>query len=241
MYFNYVDTRVNYEFNKNKKGEVLLLLHGWGGSVNSFDAIKQIKKTYKTLIVDFPPFGKSDEPKDWNIFSYANMVISLCEHLNIKKCHVLGHSFGGRVGILISVLQKELVDKLILVDSAGMKPRRKPSYYLKTLEYKLRKVFGISTMRMGSSDYKDLTLNMKKVFSRVVSTYLEEYASMVSQKTLIVFGEKDKETPIYMAKRLNKLIKNSKLIVFKGCAHFCYLEKPYEFCKLVNSFLKEGE
>jgi len=240
MYFYYAGTKVHYNFSKKKKGEALVLLHGWGGSISSFDAIKKLKDHYMVLIVDFPPFGKSEEGQEWNVFSYANMLISLCEHLKIEKCHILGHSFGGRVGILVSVIQKSLVKKIILVDSAGMKPRRKPFYYFKNLEYKIRKFFRFDTSQFGSSDYKALSPNMKKVFSRIVSTHLEEYASMITQETLLVFGEKDKETPLYMGKRLNKLIKNSKLIVFKGCSHFCYLERPYEFCKLVIEFL-EGE
>lgn len=241
MYFYYAGTRVHYKYSKKKKGEVLLLLHGWGQDGNSFNALKALKRDFRALTVDFPPFGKSEEGQNWNVFSYANMVISLCEHLKIEKCHILGHSFGGRVGILLSVLQKNLVNRLVLVDSAGMKPKRKFSYYLKSFEYKIRRVFGFDTSHLGSSDYKKLSPNMKKTFSRIVSTYLEEYASMIEQKTLIVFGEKDKETPLYMGKRLNKLIKNSRLVVFKGCSHFSYLEKPYEFCKLVKAFLEEKE
>jgi len=239
MFYKYNHTKIHYRYNSKKKGEILVFLHGWQGDINSFKTLEALRKRYNVLELSFPPFGKSGEPINWNIFSYANMVISLCEHLNIKKAHFLGHSFGGRVAILISVIQKELVDKLVLVDSAGMKPRRKLSYYFNNIRYRVRKTVGFSTEKFGSSDYRLLSLNMKRVFTSIVSTHLEEYAAVIKSKTLIVYGKDDKETPLYMAKRLNKLIPNSKLIVFEDCSHFCYLEKPYEFCKLVRSFFEE--
>lgn len=238
MFFNYSGTKVHYKCSGKREGKVLVLLHGWGCDIDAFKVVGSLKKDYKVVELSFPPFGKSDEPEGWNIFSYANMVISLCEHLNIEKACFLGHSFGGRVAILISVIQPQLVEKLVLVDSAGMKPRRKISYYIKTATYKVKKKLGLKIENLGSKDYVVLSPNMKRVFTSIVSTHLEEYASMIKQKTLIIFGEADKETPLYMARRLNKLIKNSTLVVMKNCGHFCYLEKPYEFNKLVTEFLR---
>ncbi len=238
MFYCYDNTKIYYRFKKKKNAQTLVLLHGWGANGKSFSMLSYLKRDYQTLEIDFPPFGKSEEAQGWNVFSYANMVISLCQHLKIDKCHILGHSFGGRVAILISAFQKELVDKVVLVDSAGMKPKRKHSYYFKKMEFWLRKRFGLDTSLMGSSDYRSLSPNMKKTFSRIVSTHLEEYASLMKQKTLIIFGKNDKETPVYMAKRLNKLIKNSHLIIIEGCGHFCFQEKPHKFCLKVGQFLR---
>ena len=238
MLFNYVGTKVHYRLSRKKEGEVLVLLHGWGASMQSFSCLQELKKEYRFLEIDFPPFGKSEEPSAWNVFSYANMVISLCRHLGIQKCHILGHSFGGRVAILVSVIQTELVDKVILVDSAGMKPRRKLGYYFRLAEYKLKKKLGMEVSKCGSPDYRNLSLNMKRVFLSIVSTHLEEYAKLMKQKTLIVFGENDTETPLYMARRLNRLIANSTLVVFDNCSHFCFQEKPHEFCKTTLQFLR---
>lgn len=229
---------MHFKFSKKRGKRVLLLLHGWGGCINSFRPLEKLKEEFSVLEIDFPPFGKSEEGQDWNVFSYANMLISLCEHLKIEKCHILGHSFGGRIAILIGAIKKGMVEKIVLVGCAGMKPRRKLSYYLKVANYKLQKAFKKDLSKFGSSDYRSLSPNMKKTFSRIVNTHLEEYAKMLSQEVLIVFGDKDKETPLYMGKRLNGLIKNSRLVVMKDCSHFCYAEKPYEFCKLALDFLR---
>lgn len=240
MVFDYVGTKVFYKINRKKDKPFLVFLHGWQGSLTNFQNLTRLKSRYSTLQIDFPPFGKSKEPKDWNVFSYANMVISLCEHLKIKNAYFLGHSFGGRICILVGIIKPELASRLILVDSAGVKPKRKIGYYLKKTKFTMLKLLGCDTSMIGSKDYIVLNSNMKKTFSSIVSTTLEEYACKLEQKTLIVFGERDRETPIYMAKKLQKCIKNSTLYIMKNCGHFCFLEKPFEFCEVVLDFL-EGE
>ena len=238
MYFDYVGTKVYYKFSKRQENPVLLLLHGWGGNVHSFDMLGDLKKEFRVLEVDFPPFGKSEEGQDWSVFLYANMLISLCEKLNIEKCHILGHSFGGRIAILLGAIKKDLAQKIVLVGCAGMKPRRSLGYHIKVAIYKTKKRLGRDISNYGSKDFLSLSPNMKKTFLKIVNTHLEEYAKMLNGQVLIVYGDKDKETPLYMGKRLNKLIKNSSLVVMRDCSHFCYNEKPFEFCKLVEKFLK---
>ena len=92
---------------------------------------------------------------------------------------------------------------------------------------------------MGSSDYQQLSPDMKKTFVSIVNTYLDEYARKMSVKTLIIWGEKDNDTPLYMAKKLNRYIKNSQLKVIKDAGHFCFLDCPLEFYKLTSKFWEE--
>lgn len=89
---------------------------------------------------------------------------------------------------------------------------------------------------MGSSDYLALPENMRKTFVSIINTYLEDYAKIMSVKTLIIWGEKDDDTPLYMAKRLNRLIKNSRLEIIQQAGHFSFIDRPLEFYKLVNVF-----
>ena len=121
-----------------------------------------------------------------------------------------------------------------------MRPKRGLAYYVKVLKYKSRKKLGLSTKNFGSQDYQNLDADMKKVFNSVVNSFLEENAKLIEAKTLVIFGKNDTETPIYMAKRLNKLITNSKLVLMENCGHFCFLERRILFCKHLNEFLKEG-
>ena len=234
--YNYNGVKIYYEFIDG--GDIVnVFLHGWGRESSDFNELRHLGGY---LLIDLPPFGKSENIRNWSIFTYANMVICLCRHLNIKKYNLIGHSFGGRISIIISAMEKDKVNKLVLIDSAGMKPKRNLNYKLKLIKIKIRKKLGLSIDKYASRDYKNLSPEMKKVFSSIVNTHLEESARLIDCKTLIVFGEKDKETPVYMAKKLNKLIKNSSLVILKNSAHFCFLERKILFEEILNNFIKEA-
>ena len=191
-------------------------------------------------LVDFEGFGKSKEPKQAKtVADYANDVINLICEKDMKDLIIIGHSFGGRVAIEIASRYPNLVKKLVLVDSAGLKPHRKPSYFIKIWLYKIKKTLNLDISKCGSSDYKVLSPIMQKTFYNVVNYYQDSLLKAINAKTLIIFGKNDRETPIYMAKKLNKNIKNSKLILFDNCGHFPFLEDTYNFIRVVENFIDE--
>ena len=237
MIYQYNDVKIEYKFNNFVSSTPILLLHGWGCDAKIFaDLIRKFpEKSF--LTVDLPPFGKSgNNISDWSIFTYVNMLISLFEHLNISKCDVLGHSFGGRLAILLSSVQSSYVHSCILVDSAGLRPKRKFDYYLKILRYKYLKKHKKDIDNLGSKDYLALSPRLRKLFNKIVNTNLDDYCKNINIKTLIVWGEKDKDTQFYMAKRLNKLIKKSELKVIKNAGHYSFIEHPFEFYSLIKDF-----
>lgn len=237
MVYVYNGKKIYYKFYHHVSQKPILLLHGWGCDGRIFENFIAKFPDKSFLVIDFPPFGKSDRTiKKWNIYTYVGMLMSLCDYLNIETCDVVGHSFGGRIAIILSAVKRSLVHSCILVDSAGMKPRRSVKYHIKVLHYKFNKRFGKSILNMGSKDYLQLSPDMKYTFKSIVNTYLEDYCLRMSVKTLIVFGENDKETPLYMAKRLNKKIKNSKLVTISDAGHFCFLDRPLQFYRIVNDF-----
>lgn len=79
---------------------------------------------------------------------------------------------------------------------------------------------------------------MKKTFVNIISEDLSPLLKSITCPTLIIFGKDDKETPLYMAKKINKKIKDSALVVFENCGHFAYLEDYYRFVTIAKSFLK---
>ena len=240
MVFTYNGIKVHYSQYGDKSEKPCLLLHGWGASSEVFAGLMQHFPNKNFITIDFPPFGKSEnEPIDWNIFTYVSMVMSLCEHLHIATCDVLGHSFGGRVAILLAALKKQLVANLILVDSAGIHPKRSIKYYYKVYKYKIYRHFGKAISNAGSSDYQKLSPQMKKVFVSIVNQDLEEYCLRIHANTLIVFGKNDKDTPIYMAKSFKKLIRNSKLEILDDAGHYSFLDSPLSFYRLLGQFWEE--
>ena len=221
-------------------GQNLLLLHGWGGSIDSFCPVfDSMKKHFRVTAVDFWGFGKSQMPPEGvDTYWYARQTKEFLDKMGIKKTFVISHSFGGRVALVLADWHKGLFDKIVLCSSAGIRPRFSLKKYIAIKKYKIAKRFAKEEKlkKYGSDDYKNLDCKMQKTFVRVVNDFLECHAKNTVAQTLLVWGKEDKQTPLYMANKLNRLVKNSGLVVIEDAGHFCYIDNFYLFDKVVKSF-----
>ena len=224
--------------------DFIVFLHGWGADKKSFLWLKEYFSEYSLIFLDFPGFGESEDPKrPYYVSDYVCELKNLLDKFEIDSLVIVGHSFGGRVAIKFSFLYQFDYSsfRLCLVDSAGILPKRTLKYYFRVYGYKLYKRFFPKSKKLnnfGSSDYRKLSFVMKKTFIRVVNEDLSNYAKFIKAKTLIVWGNEDNETKMFMAKKLKKLIKNSELKIIDGAGHFSFLDKPVEFTIILDTFLK---
>lgn len=151
---------------------------------------------------------------------------------------LVGHSFGGRVAIYIAG-ETTWASAIVLIDSAGVIPRRGIGYYYKVYKYKLLKKLGLPNSNYGSEDYQKLSGIMKETFVRVVNQDLTPMLKNVVVPTLIVWGENDKDTPLYMANIIHKNITNSRLNILEGAGHYSYLDNYNQFIGIMKNFLNE--
>ena len=137
MTYNYKEREIFIE--ATGAGEPVFLLHGWGCTHTIFAALQEIlSKKYRVYNFDFPGFGASQEPTDvWGVEEYTRMVELFAKENNILRPALVGHSFGGRVSILFS--SRNEVSRLVLVDAAGIKPKRPLKYYYKVYTFKALK------------------------------------------------------------------------------------------------------
>ena len=235
------------KFGSSKK--FVVFLHGWGADLNSFLWLKDfLVDDYSVLLLDFCGFGKTPEPeKPYSVSDYVFDLKKLLDKFEIEKIVFIAHSFGGRVAIKFLFYYQFCYNKvsLCLVDSAGILPRRTILYRLRVSRFKKLKrkaeknsILNGKLSKFGSKDYKILSPVMKKTFVRVVNEDLSKFAKFLKCKTFIVWGENDTETKPYMARKLKRLIKGSKLIFIKNAGHFCFLEKKDEFVIILDTFLK---
>lgn len=197
----------------------------------------------RVIAIDMRGFGKSEGLKTpFSLDDYRADICDFLTRIGVEKYSVLGHSFGGRVAVKLALDDKR-VENLILVGAAGVKPRRKPSYYFKVYKYKFLKRFkkNVDESKYGSSDYKKLPPVMKRSFVKIVNEHLNGVLSKISNRTLIIYGSEDRETPPYFAKTFRKKIKNSRLYFVKGGGHFCFLERSGEVNAVLNEFLFGGD
>lgn len=190
--------------------------------------------------IDLKGFGDNvPMEKPYNLDDYVHDVKQYIKDNGLNSPHVIGHSFGCR--IIIKALSKDpdLFDKVVLTGAAGLKPKNTLKKRVKRLAFKFLKLFikKEKLKKFYSSDYRQLDDTMKQSFKLIVNEHLDDKVHLIKNKTLLIFGACDTQTPLYMAKRLNKKIKNSKLVVLQRAGHFCFLDKPMKFNMEVREFL----
>ncbi len=250
------DTRLeglNLHYTDSEKGEkTVVMMHGWGCNHTTLASIERVALScgYRVINVDFPGFGDSQEPNDvWGVEEYTRQIEALTKELGIKTPIMLGHSFGGRVGILYA--SRNQVEKLILVDAAGIKPKRSLKYYWKVYSFKAIKrlmylFLGKETAekhldarraKAGSSDYANASPMMRRILSKVVNEDLTDKLQHIKAPTLLIWGENDSATPLSDAKKMERLIPDAGLVSFPGCGHYSFLDNPMQFAAVLRSFL----
>lgn len=245
MYIKYEGIKVFYE--QHGKGKPIIFLHGWGSNSRVFLGLIKSIKNHQVTLIDFPGFGRSDEPSSvWNVDNYSKMLKYIIDDLKIENPIIVGHSFGCRVAAIYA--SKYQVDKLILMGAAGLiDNNKKVSFKVRT--YKVLKriltVFNNERLirklqrKFGSSDYVNSSEVMKKILSNTVNEDLTSYYETLENKTLLLWGYKDKQTPMYMGKRLFDLIQDSQLFIFTHAGHYVFIDEEDKVIDAIKTFIGE--
>ena len=233
---------VNYiDFGNNKK-DAIVLLHGWGQNIEMMKMIGEpFEKDFRIIIIDFPGFGLSEEPKEeMFVIDYVNLVHELLEKLKIKKPILIGHSFGGRVSVKYASIYD--VNKVILL-SPALRGHDKKGVKTKVLK-SLKKVPGLNKLEgwaknhIGSRDYKAASPIMKKVLVNTVNEDLSNDAKKIKVPVILIYGTLDSEVPMEDIKEYERLIEDCGLIIYDGCTHYAYLERLNQTISIINNFIK---
>lgn len=246
---------INYIIEGN--GKDIIVLHGWGANINTVIPIVNILRgKFRVHALDLPGFGESQEPNEpIDSFQYAEIVKGYMDIMKIEKTTLIGHSFGGKLSIILGKKYPNMVEKIILINSAGLIPKRGLRYYIrvygfKTLKYiyktfffwikneeKMEKFY----KRFGSTDYRDSSGVMRSILVKVVNENLEPLLQEIKIPTLLIWGDKDTSTPLYMGKIMESKIKDSGLVVLEGSGHYSYLDEMDKFAIIIKNFLQYNE
>lgn len=235
-------------------GPPVLLLHGWGVSSALFEpTMTGLKHAFTLIAPDFPGFGATPPPPTpWSTNDYATWAVAVLDSLNIGQACVIGHSHGGRVAIKLASQWPERVAKLVLVDSAGIRPKRTMKYWIQVRTFKslrwlsrtpivpppLRNWASTRVAQRGSPDYQQAAGTVRASLVRVVNEDLRDLLPRIQAPTLLVWGENDEDTPLADGQLMEKLIPDAGLVVLKGAGHYAYLEQSAYFCRVVETFFR---
>ncbi|HEX3050121.1 MAG TPA: alpha/beta hydrolase [Aggregatilineaceae bacterium] len=238
------------------EGIPVIALHGWQGSIKSFWPVAErlAPLGYEVHVLDLPGFGQSELPPGvWSVGDYTRFVIAYLDQAGLDRVALLGHSFGGRIGLVLAADYADRVSKMVLADSAGIKA---------ALPLKNRIILGLwralnGTLeiihanglrdrlrarfyrRFASEDYQNAG-PLRDTFRQVIQENLAPYAQRIKAPTVLIWGDQDADTPLWQGRKLEQLIPDAGLVVFKGAGHFAYLDRLNDYIRVVDHFLKNG-
>ena len=239
------------------KGFPLVLVHGFLGSSTMWrPQIDFFKEKFRVITPDLPGFGKSNKAKTHNsIYSVSNLMLDCLEKKKISKFHLLGHSMGGMVVQEMAKKRGDRISKLICYSTGpiGEMPGRfetvdtsRENLKKNGLKTTARNIAKTWFVKGENAKYFDVCIESGTQASiEAADNSLIAFKNWngvdtlknIKNKTLIIWGDKDKSYNYEQVKTLEKKITNSSLIVFYGCAHNVHLEKIKKFNRTVLDFI----
>jgi pimeloyl-ACP methyl ester carboxylesterase len=231
----------------------IVILHGWGAHIEAVaPVLAALHGASEVIALDLPGFGESDPPDQaWDVDAYARFMIHFLDELAVERAHLVGHSHGGRVSIALAADDPERVGRLLLIDSAGIPPKRGWRYRRRVAVAKLgrliakvgggpgRRLQDRMRARVASRDYLEASEAMRGTFRALIAGDLTDRLPRIRASTLLVWGDQDDDTPVWMGKRMEELIPDAGLVVLEGAGHFSYADAPGQFRAIARRFLME--
>jgi pimeloyl-ACP methyl ester carboxylesterase len=221
---------------------------------------------FRVIAPDLLGYGYSAKPRelDYTIASQASMVVKLLKQLGINRAVVVGSSYGGAVAATIALAHPELVEKLVLVGAVtNNKPTRYLLMRLfgspiigdilspllvgsrRLLRLRMKRVYDrhswpLDERRVQARHLPLRTAGTHRAIIRTVRRWdadrVSRDAHLISQPTLLLWGDNDREVPLTDGYKLQAEISRARLIVFRDCGHLPHEEYPQAFTKLVSEF-----
>ena len=233
----------------------LVILHGWGSSINSWTnvALSLEKNGVKVFIPDLPGFGETPEPPcPWGLSDYMEFVRAFVQSIDIQKFFLAGHSFGGQIAIAYATQYPQNMEKLILMSAARIIKRKKLRVKTFMVATKIGDlIFSLPLLALlrpivqkiwykltGERDYYLASAVMRETRKRVVGEEVGPRLNLAKIPTLILWGGKDNVTLLADGRIIQREIIGSKMKVFENEGHDINLKKYREVAWEINEFIK---
>jgi len=247
------------------QGNPVILLHGGGAGADAWGnwrgCIPLLAQHFRVLAMDMVGFGKTDKP-DPSAFIYsqdarATHLANFIKAMDLQKVNLVGNSMGGATSLGVCMSQPELVEKLVLMGSAGLNAEISEAIrvilsYAPSREnmHKLVQVLTHEGFQVDPEllEYRYNLTQQPGIMAAYGATmrwiaeqgglfYPEAAIKKVKHKTLIVNGKQDKIVPPELGWKFSQLLDNSRLYLIPHCGHWAMIEHPREFCDMATWFL----
>ena len=236
-------------YTQQGEGKDVLCLVGWGQDSQMFQPTADyLADRFRVTVVDYPGFGQSESMHEaWDVDGYVQWLDALLKVLDVKDPIIIAHSFGARLAIKYQLTRP--VHKLILTGAAGIRAKRSLDTVLRIYSFKvLKQIFKLPFLvkyqeplrkLFGSEDYKAISGVLRASFVKIVNEDLTPYLKHIEVPTLLIWGDQDDATPLWMGKKMEKEIKDAGLVIFENDGHYAYWNQLSRFHAIVSVFLEE--
>lgn len=222
------------------KGVPIVILHGWGRSGMEWRGLGQrlSRVTGRPIyLLDLPGFGGSSLPKVKTIEEYVGLVKGWVDYLDLKRVSLVGHSLGGRVGIVLASAYPQLVEKLVLVDPAGVKPwsikRKVIKLGAKMMAWVPQNWRRMVSEQVMDEDYRN-SPTLRELYRAVVARDLRIYLPKITVPTRVIWGEKDPLLPLTLTDLYKKLLPSPTVRVIWEAGHDPHLTHPEKLGRILE-------
>lgn len=227
------------------------MLHGWGSNPERWKPVLEKNTNIQLFIPYLPGFDpKNTIERPYDIEDYSIWLGEYIKKNNIQKPVLIGHSNGGRIAMYYCAKNPQVVQKLILVDTAGIPPKNSAKKLIfqtlaKTGKNLLKAISHRPVYRFfekliyrlaGESDYFTASPVMKKTMQNMLAYDIRQDLSKIAIPVLCIWGTHDKITPISMGNELVRLLPFSSLKTI-DCGHNPHITNKRELSDIINDFI----
>lgn len=223
--------KISYHIINNHAKKNMLFLHGWGSNKEIMRmAFDKYFLDFNHLYIDLPGFGGSSNNMVLSTHDYANIVTIILQEISINGVDiynvVVGHSFGGKIALLLQY-------PIILLSSAGILLPKSLKTKLKIILAKIAKHSGLQLGFLKAQDAQNLSPIMYETFKRVVNEDFSQHYANFKLQANIFWGEKDEATPLAAYSQIRTLMPHAKAHVLQG-DHYFFLKQGALIEQLYN-------
>ena len=256
--------RVHYQ--EKGTGTPLVLLHGFTLSTYSWkDVLDPLSKNFRVIAVDLKGFGFSGKPDgDYTRRAQASLVVHLLDYLKVERAWFCGSSMGGEVALNVAVKSPQRVSGLILIDSGGVVTNGNslaPGYLLVPFVGRILTALAMTSDKLVREGLEKSFYDRTKITADRVAYYyrplqtrggqlaalrartqagqfpIEQDLPTIKARTLIIWGADDQLIPLDAGRKMNSLIKDSKLVIIEKCGHLPQEELPERVLDEMRKFI----
>lgn len=233
-----------------ERKKTIVFLHGWGSNSTLWfsSTMPLIEKGYELIFIDLPGFGKSQTPqRPFYLDDYAQTISHFIQKLDVLNPFLVGHSFGGKIGIRIASKKMTSLSGLILVDSSGLPHTSFGTQTKIRIANTVKPIMDLPFMQgirsqllhlSGSDDYI-ANPELRETFVNIIREHIEFELPKIKEKTLILWGGNDDNsyTPVSDVTVFHRLISEAQVHIIQEAGHYCFLDCPKEFHETILGFL----